>query len=59
LKQIHDEELEDSNKKRPSAFPKIMLKKTDSGIEQLHGAGERTHEHQRRCRLLVDRPKRE
>src|ERR1700720_2580954 len=27
-----------------------------SGIQQLHGAGERTHGQQRRRRLLVDRP---
>jgi hypothetical protein len=40
VKQIHHEELEDGDKKRPSAFPKIMLKQTDSGIQQLHGAGE-------------------
>ncbi len=56
LKQIHDEELEDSDKERPSAFAKIMLKQTDSGIQQLHGAGERTQEHQRRRRLLEDCP---
>jgi hypothetical protein len=33
--------LEDGDKEWPSAFPKIMLKQTDSGIQQLHGAGER------------------
>jgi hypothetical protein len=33
--------LEDGDKERPSAFPKIMLKQTDSGIQQLHGAGGR------------------
>ena len=37
VKQIHHEELEDGDKERPSAFPKIMLKQTDSGIQQLHG----------------------
>src|SRR5580692_580599 len=54
MKQIHHEELEDGDRERPSAFPKIMLKQTDSGIQQLHGAGERTQDRQRRCRLLVD-----
>jgi hypothetical protein len=48
VKQIHHEELEDGYKERPSAFPKIMLKQTDSGIQQLHGAGERTQDQQRR-----------
>jgi len=33
VKQIHHEELEDGEKERPSAFPKIMLKQTDSGIQ--------------------------
>jgi hypothetical protein len=47
VKQIHHEELEDGDKERPSAFPKIMLKQTDSGIQQLHGAGERTQDQQR------------
>src|ERR1700689_956260 len=56
LKQIHHEELEDSDKERPSAFPRIMLEQTDSGIQQLHRAGERTQDQQRRGRLLVDRP---
>src|ERR1700730_9512006 len=46
VKQIHHEELEDGDKERPSAFPKIMLKQTDSGIQQLHGAGERTQDQQ-------------
>jgi hypothetical protein len=55
VKQIHHEELEDGDKERPSAFPKILLKQTDSGIQQLHGAGERTQDQQRRRRLLVDR----
>ena len=54
VKPIHHEELEDGDKERPSAFPKIMLKQTDSSIQQLHGAGERTQEQQRRRRLLVD-----
>ena len=44
VKQIHHEELEDGDKERPSAFPKIMLKQTDSGIQQLHRAGERTQD---------------
>ena len=56
VKQIHHEELEDGDKERPSEFPKIMLKQTDSGIQQLHGAGKRTQDQQRRRRLLVDRP---
>lgn len=56
VKQIHHEELEDGDKQWPSAFPKIMLKQTDSGIQQLHGAGERTQDQQQRRRLLVDRP---
>jgi len=42
VKQIHHEELEERDKERASAFSKIMLKQTDSGIQQLHGAGERT-----------------
>ena len=33
VKQIHHEELEDGEKQRPSAFPKITLKQTDSGIQ--------------------------
>jgi hypothetical protein len=33
--QIHHEELENSDKEWPSAFPKIKLKQTDSGIQQL------------------------
>ena len=56
VKQIHYEELEDGDKERPSASPKIMRKQTDSSIQQLHGAGERTQDQQRRRRLLVDRP---
>src|SRR5579864_776035 len=59
VKQIHHEELEDGDKEWPSAFPKIMLKQTDSGIQQLHGAGERTQDQQRRRSPLVDRPQRE
>ena len=55
MQQIQHEELEDSDKERPSAFPKIMLKQTDSGIQQLHGAGERTQDQQRRRRMSVDR----
>src|SRR5712671_3440222 len=56
VKQIHHEELENGDKERPSGFPKILLKQTDSGIQQLHGAGERAQDQQRRRRLLVDRP---
>jgi hypothetical protein len=37
VKQIHREELEDGNQEWPSEFPQIMLKQTDSGIQQLHG----------------------
>jgi hypothetical protein len=33
VKQIHHDELEDGNKERPSAFPGIMLKQTDSSIQ--------------------------
>jgi hypothetical protein len=33
VKQIHHEELDDGEKERPSAFPKITLKQTDSGIQ--------------------------
>ena len=56
VKQIHHEELDDGDKERPSEFHKIMRKQTDSGIKQLHGAGERTQDQQRRRRLLVDPP---
>ena len=48
VKPIHDEELDDGDEQRPGAFPKVMLKQTDSGIEQLYGAGERTQNQQRR-----------
>jgi|HubBroStandDraft_6_1064221.scaffolds.fasta_scaffold570052_2 hypothetical protein len=44
VKQIHHEELEDSDKEWPSAFPKIVLKQTDSGVQQLHDASERTQD---------------
>ena len=44
VKQIHHEELEDGDKERPIAFPNIMLKETDPGIQQLHGAGQRTQD---------------
>src|SRR5580658_7960126 len=54
VKQIHHEKLEDGDKERSSAFPKIVLIQANSGIQQLHGAGERTQKQQRRCRLLVD-----
>ena len=33
VKQVHYEELEDGEKERPSPFPKIMLKQTDSDIQ--------------------------
>ena len=56
VKQIHHEELEERDKERASAFSKIMLKQTDSGIQQLHGAGKRTQDQHRRRRLLVGRP---
>src|ERR1700729_3119733 len=59
VKQIDHEELEDGNKQRPSAFPQIMLKQTDSGIQQLHGTRERTQDQTRRRRTLVDRRQRE
>ena len=36
VKQMHHEELEDGDKERPIAFPKIMLKQTDSGIQHPH-----------------------
>ena len=48
VKQIEHEELEDGDKERPSAFSEIMLKQTDSGIQELHGAGERTQYQQRK-----------
>jgi len=47
VKQIHREELEDGNKERPAALPQIMLKQTDSGVQQLHSARERTQDQQR------------
>jgi len=46
MKQIDHEDLEDGDKERPSVFPKIMLKPTNSGIQQLHRAGERTQDQQ-------------
>src|SRR5580658_9863674 len=53
VKQIRHEALEDSDKERPSAFPRIVLIQPDSGIQQLHGPGERTQEQQRgRCALV-------
>ena len=33
VKQIHHDELEDGEKERPSPFPKITLKQTDSSIQ--------------------------
>jgi len=44
VKQIHDEELEDSDKERPGALPRIMFIQTDSGIQQLHRPGERSQD---------------
>jgi hypothetical protein len=37
VKQIHHKDWRTAIE-RPSAFPKIMRKQTDSGIQQLHGA---------------------
>src|SRR5277367_2421797 len=54
VKQIHHEELEDREKERPCEFPQIMLKQTDSGIQQLAAARERAQDQQRRRRLFVD-----
>jgi hypothetical protein len=56
MKQMHHEELEDGDKERPGGFPRIMLKQADSGIQQLHRAGECPQDQQRRRRLLVDHP---
>ena len=42
VKQVHHEKLEGGDEEWPSAFSRIMLKQADSGIQQLHGAGERT-----------------
>ena len=42
VKQMHYEELEDGDQERPSVFPNIMLEQTYPGIQQLHGAGQRT-----------------
>jgi hypothetical protein len=50
VKQIHHEELKDSDNERPCAFPKIMLKQTYTGVQQLHGDGKRTQDQQRRLR---------
>jgi hypothetical protein len=53
VKQIHHEELEDGDKERPSAFPKIMLKQTDSGIQQRYW-GQSGHDADvTRCLLLT------
>jgi hypothetical protein len=56
VKQIHHEELKGSDNEWPSAFPKIMLKQADTGVQQLHGAGKRTQDQQRIRPLLVDSP---
>jgi hypothetical protein len=42
VKQIHHEELEDGDKEWRSEFPKVILKQTDSGIQRLYAARERT-----------------
>lgn len=42
VKQIHQEESGDGDNERPSAFPNIMLNQADPGIQQLHGASERS-----------------
>ena len=54
MKQILHEELEDGDKERPGAFPNIMLKQTDPGIQQLYAARERAQDQQRRRRSFVD-----
>ena len=53
MKQIHHEELEDGEKERPSAFPKIMRKQANSGIQQLHDARERTQDQQCVCLATI------
>jgi hypothetical protein len=58
MKHIHNEELEDGDKERPSAFPKITLKQTDSGMQQLHGAGERAQDQRSQARNFPNRCKR-
>jgi hypothetical protein len=55
IQPIHHEELEGGDKERPGAFPQITLIKTYSGVQQLHGACERTQDQQRRRRTFVDR----
>src|SRR5579863_2214439 len=52
VKQIHDEELEDSDKEGPSAFPRIVLIQPQFRHPQLHGAGERAQKHRRRRRRV-------
>ena len=54
VKQIDRQELKDGNKEGSSGFPQIMLKQTDSGIQQLYGARERAQDQQRRRRSFVD-----
>src|SRR5580698_6783888 len=44
VKRIHHKKLENGDKKRSGGFATIMLKQTDSGIQQLHRARERTEE---------------
>src|SRR5580698_1838135 len=38
VKQIHHKKLENGDKKRPGGFARIMLKQTDTGVQQLHRA---------------------
>jgi hypothetical protein len=33
VKQVHDNELKDGDKERPTALPRITLKQTDTGIQ--------------------------
>jgi hypothetical protein len=44
VKQNERQKLEERNEERTRAFPQIVLEQTDSGIEQLHGASERTED---------------
>ena len=44
VKQIHHRKLENGDKMRPGGFATIMLKQTDTGIQQLHRARERTED---------------
>jgi len=44
VKQIDHNKLENGDKERPGGFPRVMRKQTDSGIQQLHPARERTED---------------